>query len=461
MAVKYIELNQAAKMLGVSADELNNMRLSGNIYGVRDGSSWKFKADEIERVAEERGTSLAPAADADADLDLDLGAAADEGASDLQLDLEAEDVDDSPTAIGKGAEAAVRSAGEGSDLVLAGPGGDGAAPKNAGKPAPKPSPASDLGFDVDSESDIRLVTDASGSGVDLVAGSSDDVLGGTDVGLQAGAVGSGDLEFEGSDLNLSSDVTLDEEAPKPAAGKAPAAKAPDSDVTIGESEEISLDEDDELVLDGGSDITRGAGDTGINLTSPSDSGLNLEEEPLDLAGSSVSSLELPEDEDLLDLEDLEAEPAAAAPAEADEDFQLAPSAALQEDEEDSGSQVIALEDSSAFAAAAGGLGEELGEGLLEGEEAVGGPAEQADELAGALEETEAAPVTLPTVQLGAAQDIPYSIWNVLSLLAISVILAVTGMLMTDLVRNMWTWDETYTASTPIMDVMVRMFGLKP
>jgi hypothetical protein len=33
--------------------------------------------------------------------------------------------------------------------------------------------------------------------------------------------------------------------------------------------------------------------------------------------------------------------------------------------------------------------------------------------------------------------------------------------MTDLVRNMWTWDETYTASTPIMDVMVRMFGLKP
>lgn len=466
MAVKYIELNQAAKMLGVSADELNTMRLSGDIYGVRDGSSWKFKTDEIERVAEERGISLGAAADADADLDLDLGAAVGEGASDLQLDLEAEEVDDSPTAIGKGAEAAVRGADEGSDLRLASPGEGAAAPKGAGKPAAKPSPASDLGFDVDSESDIRLVTDASGSGVDLVAGSSDDILGGTDVGLQGGAAGSGDLDFEGSDLNLSSDVSLDEEAPKPGVGKAPAGKAPagtapDSDVTIGESEEISLDEDDELVLDGGSDITRGAGDTGINLASPSDSGLNLEEEPLDLAGSSVSSLELPEDEDLLDLEDLEAEPAAAAPAQADEDFQLAPSAALQEDEEDSGSQVIALEDSSAFATAAGGLAEGLGEGLLEGEETVGVPAEQADELAEALDETEAAPVTLPTVQLGAAQDIPYSIWNVLSLLAITVILAVTGMLMTDLVRNMWTWDETYTASTPIMDVMVRMFGLKP
>jgi len=142
-----------------------------------------------------------------------------------------------------------------------------------------------------------------------------------------------------------------------------------------------------------------------------------------------------------------------APAGADEDFQLAPSAALQEDEEDSGSQVIALEDSSAF-------GVPL-EGGLEGAEAVLGEEAQADEITGALEDQEAAPVTQPTVQLAAAQDLPYSIWNVLSLLAIVVVLSVTGMLMTDLVRNMWTWDETFTASTPIMDVMVRMFGLQP
>jgi hypothetical protein len=78
-----------------------------------------------------------------------------------------------------------------------------------------------------------------------------------------------------------------------------------------------------------------------------------------------------------------------------------------------------------------------------------------------LEDGDAAPVTLPTVQLAAAQDLPYSIWNVLSLLAIVVILSITGMLMTDLVRNMWTWNETFTASTPVMDIMVRMFGLQP
>lgn len=457
MAGKYIELEQAAKMLGVSSDELNNMRLSGEIHGVRDGSSWKFKSDELDRIADERGISPGGDAAAEGDSALDVGSAISGSSSDLHLDLEQEDNDDSPTAIGTAADAGARIGGEASDLQLGGAKGSaGGAPKNVVKAPAKPASASDLGFDLDSESDIRLVTDDSGSEVNLVAGGSDVVLSGTDVKLESGGVGTGDLDFEGSDLNLDSDISLEGEA-KPAPAKAGAAKpsaskATDSDVTVGESEEIALDEDDELVLDGGSDAGRGAGDTGIGLASPSDSGLNLEEEPLDLAGSSVSSLELPEDEDLLDLEDLEAEPA-AAPVQADEDFQLAPSAALQEDEEDSGSQVIALEDSSAFGMPV--------EGGLEGAETALGEEAQADEITGALEEKDAVPVTLPTVQLAAAQDLPYSIWNVLSLLAIVVVLAVTGMLMTDLVRNMWTWDETFTASTPIMDVMVRMFGLQP
>lgn len=435
MAAKYIELQQAAKMLGVSSDELNNMRLSGEIHGVRDGSSWKFKSEELDRVAEERGISLGGEADKESEFDLDLGGGDPTASSNVHLDLEADDDDNSPTAIGTAADAGARGAGK--------------APAAA---APKGGDA-----DADSEADIRLIADDTGSEVNLVAGGSDDVLGGTDLGLDTGGGGTGELDFEGGDLTLGSDVTFEGES-KPAAGKAAAGKpaaSADSDLTVGDSgEDISLGEDDELVLDGGSGAG-GPGDTGIGLASPSDSGLNLEEEPLDLAGSSVSSLELPEDEDLLDLEDLESEPSAAA-AQADEDFQLAPSAALQEDEEDSGSQVIALEDSSAFGAPLdGGL-----EGGLEGAEAVLGEEAPADEISGALGE-EAAPVTMPTVQLGAAQDLPYSIWNVLSLLAIVVVLAITGMLMTDLVRNMWTWDETFTASTPIMDVMVRMFGLNP
>ena len=451
MAGKYIELEQAAKMLGVSADELNNMRLSGDIHGVRDGSSWKFKSEELDRVAEERGISLGgESGELEETLDLELGEVKSDSSSDLHLDLEPEGIDDSPTAIGKAADAIVRAASEDSDLELSL--GAGAGSETRAKPAE----ASDLGFDMDSESDIRLIADDSGSEVNLVASGSDDALGGgTDVGLAGSGIGSGNLDFEGSDLNMESDVFLepeDEPTDKKATAK-PASEAADSGVTIGESEEIALgeDEDDELVLEGGSGFEQAAGDTGINLTSPSDSGLNLEEEPLDLAGSSVSSLELPEDEDLLDLEDLEAESGVSVAAAADEDFQLEPSATQQEDEEDSGSQVIALEDSSAFGAS---LEEDLGTEAVLGEE------EAAEDFSGALVE-DAAPVTLPTVQLATAQDLPYSLWNVLSLLAIVVVLSITGMLMTDLVRNMWSWNETFTASTPIMDVMIRMFGLQP
>ncbi len=110
-----------------------------------------------------------------------------------------------------------------------------------------------------------------------------------------------------------------------------------------------LPKSDESVLDD-SDLSGDEGDTGINFSS--DSGLNLEEEPLDLAGSSISSLELPEDEDLLDVEDLDSEPEAVVADQADEDFLLAPSLDLDE-AEDSGSQVIALEDFEAFDAPLG------------------------------------------------------------------------------------------------------------
>jgi hypothetical protein len=459
MAGKFVELKEAAKLLGVSPDALNDMRLAGDIHGVRDGTSWKFKMEELERVADDRGVSLSGAKSEDAGDVLDVV-----GESDLQLDFEAEDTDDSPTAIGKASgpsEAA--EAGE-SDLSL----GEEEAPVDpSAKTRMRQTGESDLGFDLDADatpkaqpaSDVALVPDKSGSGVDLVADSSADVLS-DDADLDVTASGTGDLDFEGSDLSFGSGASVgggkkQSEVQRQKEKEAEKAEAAE-DLTIGADEEISLGEDDELVLEMGSDVTGGAGDTGINLASPSDSGLNLEEEPLDLAGSSVSSLELPEDEDLVDLEDLSAESGVAAKVQTDEDFQLAPSAGLEHDEEDSGSQVIALEDSEAMIQA--------GEADLEATEAVlGAPA--ADELEGALEQAEPGTVAQPAlpegVIYGAAPEMPYSLWNVLTLLGIVLVLAVTGMLMTDLIRNIWTWDEAYTASTPIMDFFVRMFGMEP
>jgi len=51
----YVTLEEAAKILGVAADELVEMRSRGEIFGYRDGKSWKFKTEEIQRVQSELG----------------------------------------------------------------------------------------------------------------------------------------------------------------------------------------------------------------------------------------------------------------------------------------------------------------------------------------------------------------------------------------------------------------------
>ncbi len=50
---KLIELHEAAKMLGISPEQLTDMRSRNAIFGYRDGSTWKFKVEEIERVRAE------------------------------------------------------------------------------------------------------------------------------------------------------------------------------------------------------------------------------------------------------------------------------------------------------------------------------------------------------------------------------------------------------------------------
>ena len=51
MAQKYYNGAEAAKILGVSPAEINQMVLRRELYGFRDGSDWKFKAEDIDRAA--------------------------------------------------------------------------------------------------------------------------------------------------------------------------------------------------------------------------------------------------------------------------------------------------------------------------------------------------------------------------------------------------------------------------
>ncbi len=415
-----IELKDAAQMLGVDPAELNDMRTRGDVYGYRDGATWKFKQDELERAATNLGVSLKPlSSDQDQDADLDEMfdvTSLDEGGEDSVL-LSEEEIGQSgdttsSTIIGKG-DAPVADAGK-SDIELAG--------------------------DASGASDVKLVS----GGSDVLAGASnadaDDLItGASDVELDD------DIALGGSDLTLAGadDAELDLDA-----GSSDIDFASDDSV-------IDLDtmDDGDMLLGSsiGSDVTSGAGDSGISLTTPADSGLSLEEEPLELgAASDIESLELGED-DMIALEEDNSDPDAATQLKRDDEFLLTPVEGDDGDEQDSGSQVIAL-DTDEFDEAAQtlladeGLESPMPGALLEEEPdllAQGAPADLGQ--------------TAPGLMQQALPETPYSVWNVLGLICVLLFLSVCGVMMYDLVRHIWSWDQPYALNSSIMDAIIDTF----
>ena len=409
----YVELQDAAKLLGLTPDQLNDMREKGDIHGYRDGSSWKFKPEELDRVKVEMAGGEADPLE-------------DDESSSIESILVSEDIlgqsqeSTSSTIIGAKSQAQDAQKAADSDLQLT-PGVG--------------SSDLDIGSD-DAESDLALIAGDSKKGsepganddVRLIPSSeSDDVLAGSDLDMGLGS-GTGDLEVA-SDLSLGSDDLV-----------------MGSDELAGGDDLALSEDDDDLVLGGssgsgiGSDLAL-AGDSGINLASPSDSGLSLEEEPLDLSGgSSGGGLELPEDDDIVALED----EGDAAQMKQDEEFLLSPSDDVT-DEGDSGSQVIALDDSAAFQSADGQ------QALL-----VEDPAAQQPGLAAI---GGGAPATMPAPAAQAIPEAPYSLLNVLSLMAIMVFMIISSVLSMDLVRNMWAFDEPGGLSSSLMDMVINMLGM--
>jgi len=87
MAGKFLSLEEAARRLGVSIDEVNRLVDRKELFPMRDGATIKFKVDEIERVA----------------ADLGVGAAADD--DDLALELSAPGLGASLSSPGSGGSA--------------------------------------------------------------------------------------------------------------------------------------------------------------------------------------------------------------------------------------------------------------------------------------------------------------------------------------------------------------------
>ncbi|TWU38779.1 Helix-turn-helix domain protein [Novipirellula aureliae] len=225
------------------------------------------------------------------------------------------------------------------------------------------------------------------------------------------------------------------------------------------------DDDDDLVISSAESDLSVAGDSGINLMSPSDSGLSLESEPLDLASSSISSLDLGKDDGNGS--------GSGVDFQADEDFQLSPSGIGLEAEPESGSQVIEVEDSqpidvevAAFDDPAVGLpGDEFGAEAVDGFTDAGGFddgdgfGQEAEEVGIESTSSRAAVGAAATGTIG--YEVPFSLLQCVALVMIIAIMSLGGMLMTDLLRNMWTYTEPSAPVSSLTDSLISLMGLNP
>jgi excisionase family DNA binding protein len=300
------------------------------------------------------------------------------------------------------------------------------------------------GADVLSELDL-LAAEKTGSGSDLITGDSENLL--TSSGLGSGL---------GSNVIDEMDDALDE----------------DDDLVI-------ADDDAELMLDSVSDISV-AGDSGINLMSPSDSGLSLESEPLDLAGSSLSALDL--GAELTDGSGIGSSGIGSSgkgSGVSDEEFQLSPSGVGLDADLESSSQVIEVEDSeivsdavelqdefgddagfadAGFADAGFGDVDAIGADAFEEADAVAlDAADPMGEDAISMDEVSDGPAVGAAVGT-AGYEVPFSLMQCLSLMFIILTLSLGGMLMTDLVRNMWAYNPTSAPVSTLTDSLIGLMG---
>ena len=471
---KLIPMEEAAKVLGLSVEKLNELRDNNEVFGYRDGSTWKFKMSELERVADDMGLSISPLSSAVEGIKGALGLGGDQSDS-SELDLGLEDssddlflesdsdsiaMDDSSVELFQSSTGGA-DGGTSSDILSGDDDDDddmidlaesGLLVKNSSKDMLLDKgdddddlslfdSSDDLNLDealdeaaddlmledssldlkLDESSDDLMLEDSSAelkldkpaddlkledslddlmledsSAALKLEESSDDLKledsglalktdGEDSVKLSDSSVldGDDDLSFGSSSLELASEAKasgspsatgddLFSEEPSsgaPSTGKLVAGGSDDdddlalnveddlfdddldlADSASFESSEISsnFEESSDLVLesDSSGELTLEANESGIAL-SANESGIALGDEPLELGGSDIDELELPEDDDIVLVDD--AADADSATLMQEDDFNLTPHEMSLDDDDSSGSQVIALAESEIYA----------------------------------------------------------------------------------------------------------------
>jgi excisionase family DNA binding protein len=490
MAQKFVSLDDAANQLGISKDRLGELREAGKVRAYRDGASWKFRTDDVEKLAAEGipggdpgmsdvtldvGQELAPITpSAGSDLELDLGIDEPshvEASSDIALDdldeptVPVEGTGDDDEVLGGSADDDLLDISDSILLSETELGESTSRPPSTiiGKAemsadldldlAPSDSDAASTGKPSLKGKDSRQVAAAAESKLDLEPPSATDNFD----DLEELEI---DLEAESSRILAPEDVAKAQAAAKPKSAPkaaefsdlelAPTDSSPgalDSALASGTGSgalsglsSLELEGSSDDVLGDGSDITLSSESSGINIISPSDSGLALDEVPLELSGISGrgSSLDLGQASDAeVDLEPLDLEGEEAAASKGGEPFALTPFG--EETGEEDSSQIIPLDEVSeedaagALLGVGGGEGESLGDDFATAGLAVG-----------------------TVTPLEAVGDSSFSGWNVFALSLCVLLLTFCGMLVVDLVRNMWSWDQVFNVNSTIMDTLLKI-----
>lgn len=521
---KLIPIEEAAKFLGLSVDRLNELRENNEVFGYRDGTTWKFKLSELERVASQSGIDVGDGGaigdagssivgevkdvlgfggsaedliDDSGELSFDI----DDSISDLVIEDDSDSIamEDSSIELFQ-PQGANAGAGTSSDILSLDDDDDDDMVDLAEsgllvKGGSKSSLLNDDGNNNDEEelslasSDLNLASD------DDLKLESDEELSLADVGNFSMADEESVLDSDGDDDELSfgsssivlasdsakssgpgstGDDLLDEEGKPPGSpsdtGKLLADDGNDDlmlanddlDLELADSgsfdSELSSDfeESAELVLEDESsdDLILEANESGIAL-SPNESGILFGDEPLELGGSDIDDLELPEDDDIIMVDD-EADPEMATMMQED-DFSLTPHELSMDDDDSSGSQVIALADSEIYAddseaTMLGGGSDFSDPGMLDD-----GGLEPSYDPATGLVAAGAAGAAYGVA--GGKPEAPYSIGQIIALVGTVLSLFIGCIIAYGMAQNLWMPDDQ-VVNSGLMNMLLDAFGLK-
>jgi excisionase family DNA binding protein len=455
MSKKYLSLEEAAERLGIDKSELNRLREKGSIRAFADRGNWKFKEEDVENLARNRSLSsddslISPTADESKTFAFPT--------SDSSGDLIFSDDELSgthPTLITKGGTS---DSSSDSDVRLI-----------FDDLPEKGSKTSSLSSTGKSDSSVQLTNKESGS---FTAARSD-----SDVKLVKDRP-----VAPGSD----SDVKLVSSKSSTELGKA-----------LGSSSNVL--EDDGISLAPGSGVPLG-GDSGISLEMPNDSGISLSHESVTLGGGdSGISLAMDDDEGisladtpvLRDVEPKKPAPKPAAPAKgskaaaikasdddltssipvidqrqlvgSDETIPVLGSKGLDDDSSSETSVITLDDDSNEYATTDSGSAEIA---IEEDEEVdadlIGEDDEIAEDVFGAEDEDfdeeltsgeSSSEISGPRPTLAVEQD--WGTWPLVGMALSTVLMLPLGVLMFDLVRNLWHTDVN--SRNPMASMLLDLF----